>query len=92
MLKPKLQYFGHLMQRVESLGNILMLGKIDGKRKEASQVALVIRNPPANAGDNKRYGFEPCVRNIPWRRAWQPTSIFLPGEFHGQRNLVGYGP
>ena len=25
-----------------------------------------------------------------WRRAWQPTPVFLPGEFHGQRNLVGY--
>ena len=27
-----------------------------------------------------------------WRRAWQPTPVFLPGEFHGQRNLVGYSP
>ena len=25
----------------------------------------------------------------PWRRAWQPTPVFLPGEFHGQRSLVG---
>ena len=36
--------------------------------------------------------FDPWVRNIPWRRAWQPTSVFLPGESHGQRNLVGYSP
>ena len=28
---------------------------------------------------------------IPWRRAWQPTPVFLPGESHGQRGLVGYG-
>ena len=28
----------------------------------------------------------------PWRRKWQPTPVFLPGEFHGQRSLVGYGP
>ena len=28
----------------------------------------------------------------PWRRAWQPTSVFLPGESHGQRNLAGYSP
>ena len=28
----------------------------------------------------------------PWRRAWQPTLVFLPREPHGQRNLVGYGP
>ena len=27
----------------------------------------------------------------PWRRAWQPTPVFLPGESHGQRSLVGYG-
>ena len=31
-----------------------------------------------------------CVRI--WRRAWQPTPVFLPGEFHGQRSLVGYSP
>ena len=27
-----------------------------------------------------------------WRRAWQPTPVFLPGESHGQRRLVGYSP
>ena len=32
------------------------------------------------------------VGKIPWRRKWQPTLVFLPGESHGQRNLVGYGP
>ena len=29
-------------------------------------------------------GFDPCVGKIPWRRAWQPTSVFLPGESHGR--------
>ena len=29
-------------------------------------------------------------QKIPWRRAWQPTPVFLPREFHGQRSLVGY--
>ena len=29
---------------------------------------------------------------IPWRRAWQPTPVFLPGEFHGRRSLAGYSP
>ena len=29
---------------------------------------------------------------IPWRREWQPTPIFLPGEFYGQRSLVGCSP
>ena len=31
-------------------------------------------------------------RKIPWRRAWQPTPVFLPAESHGQRSLVGYSP
>jgi len=34
--------------------------------------------------------FDPWVRDIPRRREWQPTPVFLPGEFHGQRSLVGY--
>ena len=37
MLKLKLQYIGHLMQRTDSLGNILMLGKIDGRRRNGRQ-------------------------------------------------------
>ena len=32
------------------------------------------------------------VEKIPWRRAWQPTPVFLPGKFHGQRSLAGYSP
>ena len=36
--------------------------------------------------------FNPWVRKILWRRAWQPTPVFLPGEFHGQRGPVGYSP
>ena len=35
-------------------------------------------------------GFKPWVRKIPWKKEWLPTPIFLPGEFHGQRSLVGY--
>ena len=40
----------------------------------------------------KRCRFDPWVRKIPWRRKWQPTPVFLPGESHGQRSLVGYNP
>ena len=39
---------------------------------------------------HKRRGFDPWVGMIPWRRAWQPTPVFLPGESHGQRSLAGY--
>ena len=40
----------------------------------------------------KRCGFNPWVRKIPWRRKWQPTPVFLPGESHGQRSLMNYSP
>ena len=41
-----------------------------------------------NAGD----GFDPWVGKTPWRRKWQPTPVFLPGESHGRRSLEGYSP
>ena len=54
----------------------------------ASQVVLVVKNPAANVGDI-RDRFSPWVGKIPWRRAWQPTPVFLPGESPGQRSLAG---
>ena len=39
-----------------------------------------------------RLWFDPWVGKIPWRRVWQHTLVFLPGESHGQRSLEGYGP
>ena len=38
---------------------------------------------------HKRCKFGPWVGKIPWKRAWQPTPVFLPGESQGQRSLVG---
>ena len=55
-------------------------------------MALVLKNPPVNAGRRKRHGFNPWVGKIPWRRARQPTPVFLPGESHGQKSLAGYSP
>ena len=40
----------------------------------------------------RRHGFDPWVGKIPWRRKWQPTPVFLPGESHGQRSLVDHNP
>ena len=40
----------------------------------------------------RRLRFDPWVRKTPWRRKWQPTPVFLPGESHGQSSLVGYSP
>ena len=52
---------------------------------------LVIKNPPAPQETQ-----ETRVISLDWedsrRRKWQPTPVFLPREFHGQRSLVGYSP
>ena len=47
-----------------------------------SLVAHMVKDQPANTG--RRPGFAPWVRKIPWRRQWQPTPVFMPGESHGQ--------
>ena len=63
------------------LGNPIDRG--DGR----ARVHRMAKNPPA-----RRCGFYPWVGKIPWRRAWQPTPVFLPGKSHRQRSLVGYRP
>ena len=48
----------------------------------------MVKNPPAVMETQ----VNSWVRKIPWRREWLPTPVFLPEEFHGQRNLEGYSP
>ena len=48
--------------------------------------------PACQCRRHMRCMFDPWVGKIPWRRKWQPTSLFLPGESHGQRSLAGYSP
>ena len=43
----------------------------------------LVKNPPAKMQETR---FDPWVGKIPWRRAWQPTPVFLPGESHGQKS------
>ena len=50
-------------------------------------VAQTLKNLPA-----RRPGLSPWVRKIPWRRKWQPTPVFLPGESLGWRSLAGCSP
>ena len=50
------------------------------------------KEPACQCRRHKRHEFNPWVGKIPWRRAWQPTPVFLPGESHGQRSLAGYSP
>ena len=47
---------------------------------------------PAFCRTLERRGFSLWIGKIPWRRAWQHTLVFLPGESHGQRSLVGCSP
>jgi len=53
-----------------------------GKKKKKKKHCLKCRRPR----------FDPWDRKMPWKREWQPTLIFLPGESHEQRSLVGYSP
>ena len=57
-------------------------------RNGVSLVAQMVKSLPAVQ--------ETQVRSLgqedPWRRKWQPTPVFLPGESHGWRSLVGYSP
>ena len=48
------------------------------------------KEPTCQCRRYKRCGFDPWLQKILWKRKWQPTPIFLPGEFHGQRSLAGY--
>ena len=50
------------------------------------------REPVFQCRSYKVCGFDPWVGKIPWKRAWQCTPVFLPGESHGQRTLEGSGP
>ena len=50
------------------------------------------KEPACQCRRYKRWGFDPWVRKIPWRRAWQPIPVFLPGESYGQRSLAGGNP
>ena len=55
-------------------------------------MVLVLKNLPASTGRWKRLEFDPWIGKIPWKMTWQPTPVFLPGEYHGQKSLVDYGP
>ena len=67
-----------------SLHSCFQLSKTHGGQ---SLVAQLLKNLSSNEGDA-----EMGVRKMPWRRKWQPTPVFLPGKFRGQRSLVGYSP
>ena len=55
---------------------------------KTSLMGQMVKNLPVR----QETWFNPWVRKIPWRREWQSIPEFLPGEFHGQKSLVGYNP
>ena len=50
----------------------------------------MIQDLPTNAGDSRDAAAVPVSGKIPWSKKWQPPPVFLPGKFHGQKNLAGY--
>ena len=66
-------------------------GKAD-LRKEWRQSSLNMVRKKGNQMEVNKVVFEPWVRKIPWRREWQPTPVFLPGEFNRQSSLTGHSP
>ena len=55
-------------------------------------MVLVVKNQPASAGNVRDASLIPGSGRFRWRRAWQPTPLFLSEESLGQRSMVGYGP
>ena len=53
---------------------------------------LRIKESVGQGRTHRRLGFDPWEGKVPWRRKGQPTPVFLPGKFHGQRSLVGHSP
>ena len=74
------------------------LGKEDAARwavrQKQKQKQQPLNKQFPGGSDGKHAGdlFDPWVGKIPWRRKWQPTPVFLPGESHGQGSPVGYSP
>ena len=65
---------------------------IDVKDKLGFPSGISGKEPSCQCRRHKRQGFNPWLGKVPWGKVWQPTPVFLPGESHGQRSLVGYSP
>ena len=65
-----------------------ILYQLSHKGSLGEGVAQMVKNLPPM----QETGVPPWVGKIPWRRKWQSTPVFLPGEFHGLRSLEGYRP
>ena len=76
---------------------VRLLGREDPQRRDRLPTPVFLAFPSGsdgketacNAGD---LGSIPVLGRSPWRTAWQPTPLFLPGESHGLRSLAGHSP
>ena len=84
-----------------SVHGILQARTLEWVAMSFSRTAYLIRGfpcgtsgkePTCQCGRHKRCGLNLWVKKTLWRRAWQPTPVFLPDESHGQRSLVSSGP
>ena len=71
-----------------AISNLKGLGRYSAIIR-ASQLALVVKNLPANAADARDMGLIPRIGMIPCKRKWQSTPGFLPGKSRGPGSLVG---
>ena len=81
---------GLCLKKEKCLAILILLSNSPYVYAWAFQVAQVVKNLPVTAGRFKRHGFNSWVGKLLWRRTWQPTPVFLPGESHWQRSLMSY--
>ena len=73
-----------LISGVQQIGSVyIFIGFPDGASG---------KEPACQCRRLKKLGFNPWVGEIPWRKTWKPTPVFLLEEFHGQRNWAVYSP
>ena len=85
------------VEKLTDVAAVFSIALASGKEGLWLQVLFLLGLPRWLSGKGstcqcRKHRFNPWVRRIPWRREWLSTPLFLPGESHGQRTLVGYSP
>ena len=96
--KKNMSCVAESLQPVLSHENSYLLDDSDHICQKLEEICLLVglpsgtsdKEPACQCRRLKRHRFDSWVGKIPWRRAWQPSPVLLPGESHGQRSLAGY--